>query len=299
MVLMLVEEVDEMNYMAPILSQWGFLGIMLPIFFWLPETPAYYAARGEDDKGIATLRRVNGKVPGFNVEEEYAIIRHTVIEEQGADKETEAHSFKQLTRSYAECFNRQNLRRTIGSTVPICAQQLTGLSFLNNYASLFFRQIGFSNAFLVTTIMTAISLFTATSLILITDKFGRRPVVFVSAVGCTLAMLLVGVLGLLEKTMPLQNFLIFVACVWSFFSNALDTEGANWGYHTAWLFFGAGLFSCVMAWFFVPEPSRRNAAELDELYAKNIPAWRMHKYVTEVQLDYEHAPKEEQMKGAQ
>lgn len=36
-------------------------------------------------------------------------------------------------------------------------------------------------------------------------------------------MLLVGILGLLEKTTPLQNFLIFVACAWSFFSNARES----------------------------------------------------------------------------
>ena len=34
---------------------------------------------------------------------------------------------------------------------------------------------------------------------------------------------------------------------------------------------------------YVPEPSRRNAAELDELFEKGIPAWRMRKYVTDVQ----------------
>lgn len=77
-----------------------------------------------------------------------------MVVEQGEARENEAHSFKQLLRSYAECFNRENARRTLGSAIPICAQQLTGLSFLNNYASLFFRQIGFSNAFLVTTIMS-------------------------------------------------------------------------------------------------------------------------------------------------
>ena len=33
-------------------------------------------------------------------------------------------------------------------------------------------------------------------------------------------MLVVGILGLVPKTTPLNNFLIFVACVWSFCSNA-------------------------------------------------------------------------------
>ena len=39
LVLMLVQETNPENYKVPILTQWGFLGIMLPIFLWLPETP--------------------------------------------------------------------------------------------------------------------------------------------------------------------------------------------------------------------------------------------------------------------
>lgn len=60
---------------------------------------------------------------------------------------------QELIKSYLECFQRANVRRTIGAALPGCAQQLAGLSFLNTYASLFFKQSGFTNAFLITTIM--------------------------------------------------------------------------------------------------------------------------------------------------
>ena len=39
LVLTLCENKDKFDYETPILTQWGFLGIMLPIFLWLPETP--------------------------------------------------------------------------------------------------------------------------------------------------------------------------------------------------------------------------------------------------------------------
>ena len=39
LVLTLVQATNDLNYKVPILTQWGFLGIMLPIFIWLPETP--------------------------------------------------------------------------------------------------------------------------------------------------------------------------------------------------------------------------------------------------------------------
>lgn len=64
---------------------------------------------------------------------------------------------------------------------------------------------------------------------------------------------------------------------------AVDTEGADWGYDLAWLFLGTGIFVTAVVWFYTPEPMCRNAAEMDEMYEKGVPAWKMKKYVTEVQ----------------
>jgi hypothetical protein len=63
----------------------------------------------------------------------------------------------------------------------------------------------------------------------------------------------------------------------------VQTNGANWGYNTAWLFFGTGLIALVLTVLYVPECAKRNPAELDEMYDKGVPAWRMKKYVTDVQ----------------
>ncbi|CAM1501511.1 Fc.00g034950.m01.CDS01 [Cosmosporella sp. VM-42] len=328
LVLTLVQATDPLNYKVPIFTQFGFLGIMLPIFLWLPETPHYYAERDMDEDGKKTLRRVHGNVDGYDVELEYAIIKNTILEERRVRQELgeDELSWKQLLKSYVKCFQGPNARRTLGAALPACAQQLTGLSFLSTYASLFFKQSGFKNAFLITTILTIIALATAVALILWTDRFGRRLVVFVSSIVCTITMLVVGILGKVDKTPPLKNFLIFVACLWSFFNVALgslgwafvgeiasqklrartaglaaggsvvfgltfntalpvmlDVNGANWGYNTAWLFFGTGTVCCVVVYFFVPEPSQRNAAEMDEMYEKGVPAWRMRNYLTDVQ----------------
>ncbi|KAI9162757.1 substrate transporter [Paramyrothecium foliicola] len=326
LVLTVSEKRDPFNFRVPILTQWGFLAVMLPIFLWIPETPAYYASCDQHEKGKASLRRINGKIEGYNVETEYAIINNTIMEERREQQGTANQGIKEVLQSYAQCFHRQNARRTLGAALPVCAQQLTGLAFLNGYASLFFRQSGFDDAFLITTIMTVIALVTSVSLITLTDKFGRRIVVVVSSIVCTLTMLIVGILGFVPKTTPLKNFLIFDACVWSFFNVALgslgwafvgevasqnlrvrtagiaagasvifgltfnttvplmlDVNGVNWGYSTAFLFLGTGLFTCVLVYFYVPEPSQRNPAEMDEMYDKGVPARRMRKYVTEVQ----------------
>jgi hypothetical protein len=156
LVLLLSEKRDPFNFRIPILTQWSFLGVMLPILLWIPETPAYFAARDQHEKGKANLRRINGKVEGYDVEAEYAIINNTILEErrEHAARGADHQGIKQILYSYVQCFQRQNARRTLGAALPVCAQQLTGLAFLNGYASLFFRQSGFDDAFLITTIMS-------------------------------------------------------------------------------------------------------------------------------------------------
>ncbi|KAM0325154.1 hypothetical protein ACHAQA_007693 [Verticillium albo-atrum] len=222
MILTVMQASNPLDYKTPILIQWGFLGLMLPIFIWLPETPAYYAERDQDELGKKTLNRINGGIQDYDVETE----------------------------------------------------RLT----------------------------------------------------FISAIACALTMIVVGILGFVNKTTVVLNLLIFIACVWAFFNKALgslgwafvgevasqklrartagvaaassvvfgltfnttvplmlDINGVNWGYKTAWLFSGTGLITIVVVFFYVPEPSQRNSAEMDEMYEKGIAARKMRKYVTDVQ----------------
>lgn len=193
-------------------------------------------------------------------------------------------------------------------------------------------------------VLAVIALITSIALMLWTDRFGRRIIVIAASIICTVTMLIVGIVGQFDRPKPVQNFCIFVACVWSLFNAALgslgwafvgeiasqklrartaglaagisvifgltfntsvpvmrkwslfdrltyghanldavDTEGADWNFNTAWLFGSLGLFTIVIVWFYVPEPSKRNTAEMDEMYENGVPAWKMQKYVTNVQ----------------
>ncbi|KAL4878200.1 MFS general substrate transporter [Aspergillus karnatakaensis] len=329
LVLLVCEKQDEMEFKIPILTQWAFLGLMLPIFMWLPETAQYYAERDLDDRGKKTLCRINGNVPGYDVDNEYAVIKNNILDQRrlrqdlGEDKEV---GWKQMLKSYVECLKGVNAKRTLGAAAPACAQQLTGLSFLKTYSSLFFRQAGFADPFLITTILMILALVSSLALMFGTDKFGRRFIVFLSCIICSLALFVVAIIGLFDSTTALQNFCIFTACVWSIFNSALgvigwafvgeiasqklrartaglaaglsvvfgltfntsvpkmlDTEGVNWNFKTGWFFGALGVVTSVIVWFYVPEPSKRNTAEMDEMYEKGVPAWRMKGYVTDVQ----------------
>ena len=72
----------------------------------------------------------------------------------------------------------------------------------------------------LTNVIAIIALVSSLTLILLTDRFGRRLVVVYSAIICTFTMLIVGILGFVPKTEAPKNFLIFIACMWSFFNIA-------------------------------------------------------------------------------
>lgn len=56
------------------------------------------------------------------------------------------------------------------------------------------------------------------------DKIGRRLLVLIAMGFCMGALLVVGILGLVPRTQALMNFLIFVACVWSFFNSIGESQ---------------------------------------------------------------------------
>jgi len=94
----------------PILTQFGFLALMLPIFIYLPETAQYYAAKGEHDRGKAALKKVNGGIADYDIELEYAIIRNTIEEEVASHEEVDTGSnFSQIIKSYIACFKGPDL----------------------------------------------------------------------------------------------------------------------------------------------------------------------------------------------
>ena len=134
---------------------------MAPIFIYLPETAckcfqgvidtfllehtqdcsrviAYYASRGLHEQGRKTLQRVNGGIPGYDVELEYAVVVNTIEEERRERSDEDNISLtdvRGLLRSYADCFRGVNLKRTLAASLPLVMQQVTGLSFLNTYSS--------------------------------------------------------------------------------------------------------------------------------------------------------------------
>ena len=133
-------------------GSWKYTGwltsVSLTIIFWffLPESARWLCTKNRHEKAKRILQRVNGRVKGYDVDNEYAILVQEV--EEGRQLSAEASRF-----SVWACFTGTNLRRTLISFFPIMWQQWTGGVVIFGCTAYFFQQAGVKQVFIGTIVV--------------------------------------------------------------------------------------------------------------------------------------------------
>lgn len=86
-------------------------------------------SKGQNDKALASLHKLG--YTGERGAQRLALVQVTLEE---VKKETAGVT-------YAECFRKSNLRRTIISIMPMCIQSLSGIAFVAGYFT-YYLQLG-------------------------------------------------------------------------------------------------------------------------------------------------------------
>ncbi|KAL4940005.1 hypothetical protein BDV06DRAFT_230690 [Aspergillus oleicola] len=313
---------DPYNFRTPIYTQWAMVGISGMIFVLLPESPWWLVGKDRHEKAARVLRLCNGKVEGYDVQEQIGIMTATITEERHI-------AARDSQQGMWAVFQGRNLLRFIIAGWPKITQQFVGLSVFNTYATYFFQYAGNSDPFLVTLILSCVQIISMIVTCTLTDRLGRRPLTVYPYGVTVLSVLALGIVGCFDYTTPsLSSLLIFFACLATFsttgasaigyayaaevpsqrlraqtagFSLALSNmvaimfsfctplminEGdAAWGVKTGFFFAATGSISVVIAWFILPEVTRRTPAEIDELFEKRVNLRKFDKHVTDVQLN--------------
>jgi MFS family permease len=201
---------NPFNYLTPIYTQWAQIGIMITIYFFLPESPAWCATSGKGEKAKECLRKINGKVPGYDVDYHYNLLAMAVEHER-------AVAMEQRREKWWAIFLGTDGLRTLTAAWTNLSQQFIGLKLFGTFGTYFFQQAGLQQPFTIKCITSSINIATIIIAVLIADKIGRR---FMACSATTLSWfscIIVGILGVVPRSQAIDYVFVLFACLWSEF----------------------------------------------------------------------------------
>jgi len=162
---------------------------------FLPETPRFLIKKGKDAqalKSLVFLRRLQPDDPDIVAE----------LEELKGNWEYEQSLG---SSSYMECFKGTTGKRTITGIIIQSLQQLVGINFIIYYGTSYFAEnvAGLPDSFILQVIVNCVNVVMTLPGLWAIDRFGRRPVLLVGALGMGVSQYIVAACG---AATPVTNF---------------------------------------------------------------------------------------------
>lgn len=209
---------DSGSYRIPIAVQFAWSLILFIGMIILPETPRYLIKSGQGEKAakaLGMLRRLPADHPA-------------VSDELAEIKASHDHEMSLGSASYLSCFKRPILKRQLTGMALQGLQQLTGINFIFYYGTKYFQNSGVSSGFVISMITSAINVLSTLPGMYMTDKWGRRPLLLLGAIGMAVSQLVVAVSGTLSsgqepngavtvKNIGGQKVAVAFSCIYIFF----------------------------------------------------------------------------------
>ncbi|KAJ0314220.1 hypothetical protein Brms1b_007094 [Colletotrichum noveboracense] len=117
---------DAYNYLKPIYTQWAQIGLMLLIFVFLPESPAWCVTSGHEERAKKCLVWLNRGVQDFNLEQQYQALLMTLEHER-------AVAAAQRREKWHAIFRGTDGIRTLVSLWTNMSQQFIGLTLFATF----------------------------------------------------------------------------------------------------------------------------------------------------------------------
>ncbi|KAK1488814.1 sugar transporter [Colletotrichum abscissum] len=310
---------EPYNYLNPIYTQWAQIGLMILIYVFLPESPAWCVNRGDESRAKKCLAWLYRGVPDFDLDRQYATLLMTVEHERSV-------AMEQKREKWTAIFRGTDGLRTLISLWTNLSQQFIGLTLFATFGTYFFQQAGLQDPFLIKVITSSINIATIIVTIFTADWLGRRWIACGGITLCWVSCAVIGIIGVIKQVRASTYVFVLFACFWNIGMTASGAAGWgfigeissqrlrphtagfgaactcvigivmnvlvpymvnankwNWGLKTGWFYAGVGLPFVIGIWFLIPDTAGRSAAELDELFERKIKPWQFHKIQTATQ----------------
>ncbi|KAL5350704.1 hypothetical protein ACLOAV_004273 [Pseudogymnoascus australis] len=225
---------DTGSYRIPIAVQFLWAIILATGLFFLPESPRFFVKKGKLESAAKALASVRGQaIDSDYIQDELAEII--------ANHEYEMQVIPQTTylQGWANCFHgsitkgSSNVRRTILGIVLQMMQQLTGINFIFYFGTVFFTSLDtIDNPFLISLVTTLVNVLSTPLAFWIVERFGRRRILIIGAMGMIIAQFIVGIIGVTagSNANAVKAMIAFICINISFFAT-------TWG-PSAWVVIG-------------------------------------------------------------
>ncbi|KAH7347300.1 general substrate transporter [Plectosphaerella cucumerina] len=171
------------------------LGILWPALLFVAllfvdDSPTFYLTKSRDADALRSLYSLRTGYPKSAIEAEFASLKS-----QHSLRENESQV------PWTDIFRGTNLRRTLISLSIGNMQQLSGIAFATNYATIFLATVsGGVSPFLLTLVGAVLALSGAITGLFLVDLIGRRPLALATFTIIFAIDLTVGVLGFFDYT---------------------------------------------------------------------------------------------------
>lgn len=154
--------------------------LYLLLLFVVPRSPRWLIQKGRDGEAMAVLVRVHGQEQS---QVEYREIKDSIGQEKGRARATWGQVFSR----------RMRLVLIVGFGLAFF-QQITGINAIFYYAPMIFEMAGGGkdSAFIQAAILGVTNVVMTIVAMFLIDRLGRKPLLYIGAVGITLSLSLVG-----------------------------------------------------------------------------------------------------------
>ena len=220
------EKLGEWDWKMVVIFQMMVPIIIIALLPFIPETPRWYIQHGNQlEKARASLRRV--RETEQEVEDEILVIREALEFEKEA-----------ISNTYSALWKDRSVRkRLLLAFILNVGQQLTGQGTLNTYSTAIYKKVfpSKSTIALINALNATFGILFTLNAVWTVDRFGRKFLFIVGALGMAVCMLCVSLVGLESptlaggvKTQPVGISIVFLLFLFIFFYKP------SWG-ATTWI----------------------------------------------------------------